>query len=144
MVLGVVLVAGVLLTFGPDWMQTAGPAVERPECDLLIDTCTWETDEGSWRVELKTLNPGDQGMEYQLLITAPQVPNRFLAVLRGQSMYMGEYPVPMVQEGAMIYRARFTAPFCTTGTEMIWRIDLQDGQKVIENVPWTLVFRAEK
>jgi len=59
-------------------------------------------------------------------------------------MYMGEYPVPLVREESLEYRARFTAPFCTTGSEMIWRIDFQDGQDLIENVPSTLVFRAEK
>jgi len=141
---GLVLAAIGALVFGPQWLETAGTAEERTECDLLSRACTWETDEGAWRVELSTLEEGDQGMEYRLAITVPEAPDRFLAVLRGQSMYMGEYPVPMERQEPLSYQATFTAPFCTTGAEMIWRIDLQDGQKVLENVPWALVFRAEK
>ncbi|MGC8118936.1 hypothetical protein [Marinobacter sp. VGCF2001] len=143
-VLGLVVGAIVLLALGPGWEESATPAGDRPECKLLSEPCRWETGKGTWRAELTTLKAGDQGMEYRLTVQAPAPPERFLAVLRGQSMYMGEYPVPLSQKAPTLYQATFTAPFCTTGGDMIWRIDLQDGQKVMENVPLTLVFRAEK
>lgn len=143
-VLGGVVVAIALWVFGPQWFDNANQAESQPECDLLSGPCTWEADNGLWQVVLERMEAGDQGMEYQLGITVPKAPDRFLAVLKGQSMYMGEYPVPMERQEPLRYQATFTAPFCTTGADMVWRIDLQDGQKVIENVPWTLVFHAEK
>ena len=47
MVLGLVLAAIGALAFGPQWLETAGTAEERPECDLLSRACTWETAEQS-------------------------------------------------------------------------------------------------
>ena len=77
MVPGLVLAAIGALAFGPQWLETAGTAEERPECDLLSRACTWETDEGAWRVELSTLEEGDQGMEYRLAITVPEAAGPF-------------------------------------------------------------------
>lgn len=138
-----VAVTIALVVFGLRYMEIAGNAAEQPQCDLLEGACEWTTSEGAWRVTLIATEPSAQGMQYRLLLTVPKSPDRFLAVLRGQSMYMGEYPVPLVREELHEYQARFTAPFCTTGADMIWRIDLQDGQEKLKNVPWTLVFRAQ-
>lgn len=69
-------------------------------------------------------------------------PERFLAVLRGESMYMGEYPVPLMPDDKGGWNARFTAPFCTTGSEMQWRIDLQSGQRPVGAPPARLTFWA--
>jgi len=144
-VIGSLLVAAIaLLILVPDYLRESGNGEPKPPCDLLSGPCTWTTAEGEWRVALSPGPEGDQGVEYQLEVAVPKAPDRFLAVLRGENMYMGEYPVPLVREQPLQYRARFTAPFCTTGGEMIWRIDLQDGQDLIENGPSTLVFRAEK
>jgi len=82
-------------------------------------------------------------MEYQLTVVTPERPERFLAVLRGESMYMGEYPVPLGNRTGNEYSARFTAPFCTVDATMTWRIDLQQGQQPIGNIPVKLVFQAE-
>ncbi|MFO8141265.1 MAG: hypothetical protein R6T87_05125 [Marinobacter sp.] len=133
-----------LMVFGPRFLDTTADVAERPTCDLLKTPCEWTTADGDWRVTLVSTEPGTQGMEYRLSVAVPKAPDRFLAVLRGQSMYMGEYPVPLVRQEPLTYQARFTAPFCTTGTDMIWRIDLQDGQEKLDNVPWTLVFTARK
>ena len=81
-------------------------------------------------------------MEYRLSIDASEAPDRLLAVLRGESMYMGEYPVPLTRGEDGVYTARFTAPVCTTGSDMIWRIDLQDGQQALERPAVKMVFQA--
>ena len=89
------------------------------------------------------MNNQGQSTEYQLTVNAPMSPGRFLAVLRGESMYMGEYPVPLRQDENGKYSAHFTAPLCTTGSEMVWRVDLQKGQKPLaETAPLKLVFQA--
>jgi len=113
-------------------------------CDLLAEgPCSWSNSSGEWEATLSTLGEGEQGMEYQLTVVTPERPERFLAVLRGESMYMGEYPVPLGSRTGNEYAARFTAPFCTVDATMTWRIDLQQGQQPIENIPVKLVFQAE-
>lgn len=143
-IVGLVVGAIVLTLFGSRLLDTTGDTADHPECDLLAGACSWTTEDGEWRLRLQELEEGAQGMEYVLEVSVPKAPDRFLAVLKGQSMYMGEYPVPLVREAPLEYQARFTAPFCTTGADMIWRIEFQDGQERLENVPWTLVFKAQK
>ncbi|KEF32401.1 hypothetical protein D777_01035 [Marinobacter nitratireducens] len=128
------LVAAVV--FGPRYLQndssseTAG--IDRPACDLLAGPCTWADERGDWRMVLKPLGDDGQGQEYRLEIDAPVEPVRFLAVLRGESMYMGEYPVPLKRVASRTYEARFTAPVCTEDNAMVWRIDLQSGQAPLQ------------
>ncbi|MDK9557854.1 hypothetical protein QQF73_09490 [Marinobacter sp. M216] len=58
-------------------------------------------------------------------------------------MYMGEYPVPLRRQVDGSYVGSFTAPVCSTGTEMVWRIDLQQGQEALESIPVKMVFRVD-
>ena len=113
-------------------------------CDLLAEgPCSWSNSSGEWEATLSKLGEGEQGMEYQLTVVTPERPERFLAVLRGESMYMGEYPVPLGNRTGNEYSARFTAPFCTVDATMTWRVDLQQGQEAIGDIPLKLVFQAE-
>lgn len=128
--------------------HTVNPVPAGPRCDLLGEQpCRWANDAGRWSVSLEIVEPpenqgdGGQGSEYRLLVDAPGQPSRFLAVLRGESMYMGEYPVPLRSEPGNRYSAHFTAPLCSTGA-MTWRVDLQEGQDRIEGVPLQLVFES--
>ncbi|MCK0164145.1 hypothetical protein [Marinobacter sp. S6332] len=145
-VLGFILAFISAVVFGGRWLEPADktlPSADQPVCDLLEGPCEWQTNAGVWKVDLQHLGDGGQGEEYQLSVIAPTVQKRFLAVLRGESMYMGEYPVPMRHEGGDSYSVRFSAPLCTTGGEMVWRIDLQEGQKPLSEVaPIKLVFQA--
>ncbi|WP_417566662.1 hypothetical protein [Marinobacter sp.] len=113
------------------------------ECDLLAGPCQWTTQAGQWEAVIDTVGEGEQGTEYQLTVITPEHPERFLAVLRGESMYMGEYPVPLGNRTGNGYSAIFTAPFCTVDTTMTWRVDLQQGQEPIRDIPLKLVFQAE-
>lgn len=142
-------IAGLIsvVIFGSLWLKATdsdAPGSEQPVCDLLAGPCEWEVKSGLWQVELGVTGDEGQGTEYQLTVYAPTAPERFLAVLRGESMYMGEYPVPLRSEGDGSYSARFTAPLCTTGSEMVWRIDLQQGQNALsEPAPLKLVFQTQ-
>jgi hypothetical protein len=142
------LIAAVI--FGSGMLDDAGNAAKNngagpslAECDLLAGPCRWTTPAGDWQVALEALGEGEQGTEYRLTVTTPEQPERFLAVLRGESMYMGEYPVPLASDAGNRYLARFTAPFCTVDASMTWRVDLQQGQAPIDAIPLKLVFEAE-
>lgn len=121
-----------------------GESSGRSSCDLLTEACTWSTREGQWSAALEAGEAGEQGVEYHFELTAPIEPERFLAVLRGESMYMGEYPVPLTKEEDGQYSATFTAPFCATGTEMIWRVELRSGQQPLDTGEERLTFNAVK
>ena len=139
-VLGLVVVGLALVFFGPRYLDD----LSYSECDLLSGPCVWMTREGEWQASLTTKQESPQGQVYRIEVRSPDAPDRLLAVLRGQSMYMGEYPVPLAQHTSSDYSAEFTAPLCTTGGDMVWRVDLQDGQEMLGNVPLTLVFKAQK
>ncbi|WP_309044547.1 hypothetical protein [Marinobacter sediminicola] len=144
---GFVLGLAIVAVLGVRWLQTpdnGAVAVALPACDLLGPTCEWETGSGVWNASLQNIGDKGQGTEYQLTVSAPVAPERFIAVLRGESMYMGEYPVPLRRGDNGQYSAQFVAPLCTTGTEMVWRVDLQSGQQpLLESVPLKLIFQSE-
>jgi len=119
-----------------------GEAAASARCDVLEETCTWPTREGEWSARLQAGESTEQGVEYRFQLTSPVQPERFLAVLRGQSMYMGEYPVPLKEGEPGEYSATFTAPFCSTGTNMVWRIDLQSGEQPLDVNDRAMTFNA--
>lgn len=148
-----IVVAGFILglislaMFGSRWLQTGDDQpsdVAQTACDLLQGPCEWETKSGPWRASLAVKDDQKNTEQYQLNVKAPMSPRRFLVVLRGESMYMGEYPIPLQQRVEGTYSAFFNAPLCTTGSEMVWRVDLQEGQQPLaEPAPLKLVFQAE-
>jgi len=117
--------------------------VARAECDLLAGPCIWSTPEGQWQVSLESRQGSPAQHLYSLAVEAPGAPERFLAVLRGRSMYMGEYPVPLKQQSDSRFVAEFEAPLCATGSEMVWQIDLQSGQEKLGSVSPILFFQAK-
>ena len=144
--IGLVIAVIAMTVFGSDddvpWFG-GGESSSRSTCDLLgAEPCTWTSREGQWSASLEAGEAGEQGVEYHFELTAPVEPERFLAVLRGESMYMGEYPVPLVEESDGQYAATFTAPFCATGTEMIWRVELQSGGERMEINGKRMTFNA--
>lgn len=143
----VIAVIGLTLSGADDdipWFG-GGDSPNPSTCDLLAaEPCTWTSREGQWSASLQAGEAREQGVEYHFELTAPVNPERFLAVLRGESMYMGEYPVPLVEESEGQYTATFVAPFCATGTEMIWRVELQSGQERLETGDERFTFNAIK
>lgn len=146
-VLVFIIALSLFSVLGTRWLQSEDSQAviaSLPTCDLLAGPCEWQMEAGRWQVALEMLGDEGQGKEYLLTVHTPATPNRFLAVLRGESMYMGEYPVPLRQQESGIYTAHFTAPLCTTGADMVWRIDLQEGQnQLTDSVPLKLVFQAQ-
>ena len=129
------------LIVGPRLLKSvdgSNAPVAQGTCDLMAGPCEWRTDEGQWKVALDLLPDG----QYRLHVVSPLRPERFLAVLRGQSMYMGEYPVPLASQEGGHYQARFAAPVCSTGGDMVWRVDLQQGSEPVPGVPRVLTFQA--
>ncbi len=146
MVVGLMLVLLVGAVFGPRLLKTDAPELgaseAKPHCDLDQSDCAWSTDSGDWRVSLAAPKASEQIQEYQLRVESPAPQERLLAVLRGLSMYMGEYPVSLRQQPDGSYLASFQAPLCSAGSDMRWRLDLQSGQAVVGSAPFTMGFRG--
>lgn len=150
----VIAIVGVVAlgVFGPRWlMSDANNESDQGAltCDLLKDTCKWTQQGSLWDAHLMKDGVKADGTQYRLTVKTNLHPPRLLAVLRGESMYLGEYPVPMSRVGAVqdgngeLWEARFTAPFCTTDPLMTWRIDLQPGIEKTAEMPVKLTFQAE-
>ena len=137
-VIAVVGMAFLALQYSRDAEEVA-----RAECDLRAGPCVWDTPDGQWQVSLAPQKSAPGQHLYKLAVEAPGAPDRFLAVLRGRSMYMGEYPVPLMQQSDAQFGAEFEAPLCATGSEMVWQIDLQSGQKKLGSVSPILFFQAK-
>lgn len=141
------LVLGLLALaiLGPRWLMSSSSNDEAAfveHCDLLTTTCEWQA-EHSWSVALKHSGLAQTGENYQLTVTTTAKPKRLISVLRGESMYLGEYPVALKQTSEPdTWTANFTAPFCTEDPTMIWRLDLQDGLQPLESAPFKLTFQA--
>lgn len=147
-ILGVV----VLGIFGPRWLMLDNDRQDDQSvdvCDVLSDTCRWTQQGNHWDAHLEKNGVQAEGVEYRLTVKTNMNLPRLLVVLRGESMYLGEYPVPMSRAGVapdgsgQLWEARFTAPFCTTEPEMIWRIDLQTGADTEADMPVKLTFKAQ-
>lgn len=143
--LTLVLIAATFLL--PRWFDSPNDK-KTPQhvgtCNLQQGDCDWQQQGQNWRLSLSDITTDrDTETNYRLDIIAPGAPHRLLVVLRGESMYMGEYPVPLVRDGNGYY-AEFAAPFCTTGDAMIWRIDLQKGMEPLaQQPPFKIVFQAK-
>lgn len=156
----VVLIVGLVAVavLGPRWLMSVGQedAMNNPgkasgnDCQLLAGSCDWSHDGQRWQVTLSRLQTDGEGDQLELRVATSADPRRLVAVLRGESMYLGEYPVPLrlvspgqgENEAQPEWVARFTAPYCTVEPDMTWRIDLQQGQEMLQGMPGKLLFEA--
>lgn len=143
LIIGLIAVAVLVLTW-LDNLSSEKTGQQASACNLQQSDCDWQQQGQNWRVSLSDITTNqDTENNYRLDIVAPGAPQPLLVVLRGESMYMGEYPVPLVRDGNDYY-AEFSAPFCTTGDAMIWRVDLQKGMTPLAGqAPFRLVFQAD-
>ena len=143
LIIGLIALAVLALRWF-DNLNSEKTAQQTRICNLQQSDCDWQQQGQSWRVSLSDITTNnDTENNYRLDIVAPGAPQPLLVVLRGESMYMGEYPVPLMRDGNDYY-AEFSAPFCTTGDAMIWRVDLQKGMAQLDDQPpFRLVFQAD-
>ncbi len=148
-----IAISGVVAlgVFGPRWLMSDNDSQSAPgmdDCNVLNDTCRWTQQGNLWDARLVEDGVRGDGTEYLLSVKTNMKSQRLLAVLRGESMYLGEYPVPMARAGlaedgsSQLWEARFTAPFCTTEPDMTWRIDLQPDMESEADMPLKLTFKA--
>ncbi len=141
------LVIGLLALaiLGPKWLMSSSGDDETgsaERCDLLTSVCEWQA-EHNWSVALKPSGQAQTGESYQLTVTTTAKPKRLISVLRGESMYLGEYPIALKKTSAPnTWEANFTSPYCTEDPSMTWRIDLQDGAQPLDSAPFKLIFQA--
>jgi len=143
LIIGLIAVAVLTLR----WLDSSNSkktGQQTSTCNLQKSDCDWQQQGQNWRVKLSDITTNnDTENNYRLDIVAPGAPQPLLVVLRGESMYMGEYPVPLVRDGNDYY-AEFSAPFCATGDAMMWRVDLQKGMTPLDNQPpFRLMFEAD-
>jgi hypothetical protein len=143
LIVGLIAVAVLALRWF-DNLNSEKTAQQTRICNLQQSDCDWQQQGQNWRVSLSDITTNnDTENNYRVDIVAPGAPQPLLVVLRGESMYMGEYPVPLVRDGNEYY-AEFSAPFCTTGDAMMWRVDLQKGMTPLaDQPPFRLVFQAD-
>lgn len=145
----VALIVGLLAlaVLGPRWLMSGKPgdpsSAVTAECRVVPGPCEWQSDGARWSVSLARVGTASEGDRLRLEVVTDARPQRLLAVLRGESMYLGEYPVALqsgTEEGS--WTATFVAPFCTIEPDMTWRLDLQDGTEALTGAPFKLVFAA--
>ena len=88
-----VVALGIL---GPRWLMsedTAEADQGTVKCDLLNATCHWAQKGKSWHARLQKSGVQAEGTEYHLTVKTDGNQPRMLAVLRGESMYLGEYQI---------------------------------------------------
>ena len=122
------MVAGAML--GPRWLMSDSDdeSSDHRTCDLRAGSCAWQRDGDPWAAFL--VASGSDG-EVKLDLRGPPIGQRMTAILRGESMYLGEYPVPMERNHADGgWSATFRVPFCTVDPEMVWRVDFHHGKEL--------------
>lgn len=146
----VLLVTGLLAlaVLGPRWLLSENSSTDdsarhaSDSCDLLAGVCSWKHDGALWQASM-TRTREDTTELFRLELKGPDTSQRLTGILRGQSMYLGEYPVPLARnEAGDGWSAEFVPPVCTLEPDMTWRIDIHKGQAPMaaENQSITLVF----
>tara|TARA_R100001460_G_scaffold3278_4_gene9976 strand:- start:1546 stop:1995 length:450 start_codon:yes stop_codon:yes gene_type:complete len=123
----VVASAAVLV---PRWLeQNSGNEKVAPKpCLLDSQDCRWIANGNDWQI---SLSREAESRKMTFTVTTSAAPARLLAVLTGESMYMGEYPVPLTKTAKGTYQAKFNLPVCTTDPDMRWQINLKaSGENV--------------
>lgn len=158
----VVLIVGLVaaMVFGPRYLRSGYQGAEddsvdtiatadAERCDLDVKTCRWDDEDSEWALSLQRTGP-EPSDPFRLELLAPSETGneRMIAVLEGQSMYMGQYPVALqrdraedggiaddgdsADDGRIRFHAKFQAPLCTIDPDMIWKITLKQGADTLD------------
>ncbi|MDX1457038.1 MAG: hypothetical protein R3276_05575 [Marinobacter sp.] len=144
----VLLMVGLiaLAVLGPRWLMKQSSDADSPEatCNVKDEGCQWSNGNTHWQVRVTETGSANGLHQFHLDLQTNAQPGPLHGVLVGESMYLGEYPV-ILKPGANPgeWAAAFSAPFCTVQDEMVWRIELKSGEKVLEHVPFRLTFATQ-
>ncbi|SDW66139.1 hypothetical protein [Marinobacter mobilis] len=153
MIRGVVVVLvliGMLtvISVAPKWLMGLsedGAESGQPSCNLMEGTCAWEADGTPWQASLTRQSDEESGERFHLTVNTSAEIERMHGILRGESMYLGEYPVLMNQnQAAGGWQGTFTPPVCTVQDVMVWRIDLEIPGNTQFRQPQRLLFEAHR
>ncbi|WP_339799538.1 hypothetical protein [uncultured Marinobacter sp.] len=149
----VIVILGLLvalMVFGPGYLeqdtlnQTSGSPdwIELPECRPLVESCRWGSGEDQGEITLERIGDSPSGPELRLTLNYPGAVTSPLLILKGESMYMGEYPLRLQRlAGGQRFRVTFTPPFCSTDPHMTWRAELSDdGDRLA--IPFRILFQG--
>lgn len=143
-IMGVVIIALVaVIVVAPRYLQEANDAPDTgglPACRPLVETCEALLPEGAARVTLELTGEGASGPELSLHLHYQGLAGAVMVILKGDTMYMGEYPLPLRRgEAPGVYEASFTPPFCTTDPDMTWRAEIMAGGRAVI-LPFRVLF----
>lgn len=130
-------------------MAACSPTKPLPKavCDLTASPCVLSIKDQSlqaakpdepWLLRLTHEPVAGDSHEVRLQLTVNGRLDRVNAIMQGESMYMGEYPIlfrllstqteaqtqPQPQPQPQVWQAVFRMPVCTTSHAMLWRIRL--------------------
>ncbi|MGP4844188.1 hypothetical protein ACTXGQ_08650 [Marinobacter sp. 1Y8] len=139
-VLFIALVVGAAV-LGSRWLaqNSNNEASALKTCHLGQQDCRWAANGSDWQMSLSR-KPDSRKMT--LKVTTSAAPERLLAVLSGESMYMGQYPVPLTKTSVDTYHAEFNPPICTTGSDMRWKISMKANGEDVNSDSLVPVFEA--
>lgn len=146
----VIIIVGLiaLLVLGPRYLRhvsepSEGDAAEVATCDLDFQSCEWSTVDGTWSLSLVEAGAGGSGRILTVEVPPGVVEDQpLIAVLKGHSMYMGEYPIPLSPNGPSgQLTGNIDPPVCSQDPDMIWSVTLRAGQTPIE-MNTTAIFQA--
>lgn len=125
---------------GTRWIDTESDSGEPTTvCTPMAEDCRWSVPGGEASVTMASVD----GYELSLNVTLPGYAGPVMVVLTGDSMYMGEYPLRMEPaETSGRFRVQFVPPFCSTGDNMVWQVNLRAGTDPID-LPFRLLFSPE-
>lgn len=143
--IGVLLAVLLALAGALTLFDEASDSPTKPACMVRSQTCHWTSDNRQWRVSLMApVPPQDRESDglFRISVSSSAAAQRLTAVLSGETMYMGEYPVALHRDKTTAdWSATFVPPVCSVDSEMTWRIEFLNGNRRVA-MPVKLVFRA--
>lgn len=135
-----IAILAAAIVFGPRYLGLGDePATTSAKvCDLDVKSCQWGNGPDAWSLDLQRTGPAPTDT-LRLELRAPASAagdERMIAVLEGQSMYMGQYPVALQRgapnDGHIRFSAQFQAPLCTVDPDMVWKLTLKRGTDTLD------------
>lgn len=144
---GVIIALIAVIVVAPRYLQEADNAPDigsLPGCRPLAEACEAELPGGAASVDMEWIGEGASGPELRLRLRYEGDPEghagSVMVILKGDAMYMGEYPLPLRRgDQPGVFETTFTPPFCTTDPDMTWRAEVMAGGRSM-GLPFRVLF----